>query len=217
MNVHKIMKLLAETRPAFHSEADFQHALAWKIREQRPSSQIRLEYPFLPRGRRRVHVDIWVREAQNEHFFELKYKTRKLQLDDGEGYDLADQSAQDCGRYDFCLDLQRLEHLTQQVRGSTGFAIFLTNDPSYWNPPRRDDTCDGDFRVYEGRTFSGSVPLKWAPRTAYGTKKGRTDRIRLTGTYRADWSDYSDVPTQDGGQFGSFRYLVIEVPPRCER
>ena len=32
--LHSIMEELAKERPIFHSEADFQHALAWKIREK---------------------------------------------------------------------------------------------------------------------------------------------------------------------------------------
>lgn len=49
MNVHPLMSQLAGTRPIFHSEADFQHALAWEIQNQHPQAAVRLEYrpPFL--------------------------------------------------------------------------------------------------------------------------------------------------------------------------
>ena len=31
MNIEEILSCLAEKRPVFHSEADFQHALAWQF------------------------------------------------------------------------------------------------------------------------------------------------------------------------------------------
>ena len=35
----------------FHSEADFQHSLAWVIREQHPGIEVRFEYPVTLDGR----------------------------------------------------------------------------------------------------------------------------------------------------------------------
>jgi hypothetical protein len=58
INVHQIMKTLAVERPVFHSEADFQHALAWELHRQMPEWAMRLEYrPRKILGRRAV--DIW--------------------------------------------------------------------------------------------------------------------------------------------------------------
>ena len=42
------MRALASHRPVFHSEADFQHALAWQIHRMLPGAVIRLEYRPLP-------------------------------------------------------------------------------------------------------------------------------------------------------------------------
>ena len=36
---------LAERRPVFHSEADFQHELAWLVRERYSDVGVRLERP----------------------------------------------------------------------------------------------------------------------------------------------------------------------------
>ncbi len=44
--LHKLMADLAAHRPIFHSEADFQHALAWQIHEAMPDCEIRLEWPY---------------------------------------------------------------------------------------------------------------------------------------------------------------------------
>lgn len=34
LELPQLMSLLAKRRPLFHSEADFQHALAWHIKEE---------------------------------------------------------------------------------------------------------------------------------------------------------------------------------------
>jgi hypothetical protein len=54
-----MLSLLAERRPVFHSERDFQHALAWQIQLAYPEAQIRLE----PRPRRSIHLDLLVRRG----------------------------------------------------------------------------------------------------------------------------------------------------------
>ena len=42
----------------FHSEADFQHALAWQIHEAAPESQVRLEVSVIPVEAQRMFLDI---------------------------------------------------------------------------------------------------------------------------------------------------------------
>jgi hypothetical protein len=38
-----ILAELAQDRPIFHSEPDFQHALAWQVRLRHPQAKMRLE------------------------------------------------------------------------------------------------------------------------------------------------------------------------------
>ena len=97
-NIHEVMTELAKTRPIFHSEADFQFALAWQIREMMPDSQIRLE--FKPFPDERMYLDIWLRDQETA--IELKYLPRKLEHKyDSEQFILKEQSAQDLGRHGF--------------------------------------------------------------------------------------------------------------------
>jgi hypothetical protein len=51
IDIHAAMANLAAPRPLFHSAADFQHALAWRLQQQHPRISIRLEYryPHLPK------------------------------------------------------------------------------------------------------------------------------------------------------------------------
>ena len=60
LDIDGLMTGLAGTRKVFHSEADFQHALAWQIHEAMPESRIRLEVDAFPaQDRRRFpgHLD----------------------------------------------------------------------------------------------------------------------------------------------------------------
>jgi hypothetical protein len=79
MNIHieDIIKELQKERPIFHSEADFQHAIAWQIHLHHPSAAVRLE---VDKGtaEQREHLDILVKDGETTCAIELKYRTRKL-------------------------------------------------------------------------------------------------------------------------------------------
>lgn len=201
-----LMRSLADTRKVFHSEADFQHALAWHIHEAMPESQIRLEVDVMQVEHQRRFLDIWL--PLEGIAIELKYKTRGLELQqDDESFVLRDQSAQDQGRYDFLRDVQRLELMRSELEQCrAGYAVLLTNDSSYWKVPTYRDTVDADFRVHEGREISGA--LAWSAQASSGTVGNRTSPIRIRGSYRLRWQEYSNFP---GKPYGSFRYLAVSV------
>lgn len=130
INMAEIMHMLSRERPIFHSEVDFQHALAWQIHLESPKSQIRLEYPldYEESGR----LDIVLLDENRELAFELKYKKHSfLALIQGEIFSLRTDSAEDIGRYDFLKDVQRLERFVSDRRNASGCVILLTNDSLY--------------------------------------------------------------------------------------
>lgn len=45
MNLDSLLNQLALKRPIFHSEADFQHTLAWEVHLSHPAAEVRLERP----------------------------------------------------------------------------------------------------------------------------------------------------------------------------
>ena len=204
LSIDALMATLAGRRKLFHSEADFQHALAWQLHQAAPDTKVRLEVDAFPDQARRRFLDIWL--PVDGIAIELKYVTRKLELDhDGESFALRDHSAQDTRRYDFLLDIQRLEAMrSNECRA--GYAVLLTNDLSYWTVPVTRDTQDAAFRIHEGRDISGE--LAWAERAGSGTVKGRESPINLQGSYRLSWQDYSTFP---GRAYGNFRYLAVTV------
>ena len=205
LDIRGLLSGLAESREVFHSEADFQHALAWHIHQKMEDSQIRLEFP-MPLGDRKMYVDIWL--PVEKIAIELKYVTRSLELENNEeSFALRNHGAHDLRRYDFLRDIQRLERMRSNLElCEAGHAVLLTNDPSYWNLPRRFDTVDSDFRIHEEQVIAGE--LTWDPRASSGTMRGRESPIRIGGSYRLCWQDFCDFPGEPSGRF---RYLAVSV------
>ncbi len=198
-DIHALLEGLAEKRPVFHSEADFQFALGWEIREQ-TGLDVRLEYPRVPNER--VYLDIWLPEARLA--IELKYFKKKLEVEvGGERFALTNQSAQDINRYHFVRDIERVEG------AGGGFTIALTNDPNYWNGAIKEDPIDAAFRLHHGRTLPANEPLAWARHAATGMKK---PPVRLQHSYALAWRDYgSPLPGAAEANSRRFRYLAVEV------
>jgi len=214
MNFGNIIRNLAEQRPVFHSEADFQHSLAWELHKQYPGSSIRLEKASekaqgisREEYNKREYIDIQINIAGQIYFFELKYKTRKSQITDrNEKYNLSEQSALPLGRYDFIKDITRLERFTRNKTDSIGFAIFLTNDEKYWEPQITNNTIDSEFRIHESRELKKE--LKWNAKASKGTIRGRGKPLNLKNHYTLHWNDYSSFSQSGSNQF---KYLLIRV------
>lgn len=205
VDLFNVLRSLSKKRPIFHSEADFQHALAWELHEVVPDANVRLEYrhPLVER----TYLDIWIGGDLGAMALELKYVTRRFSVTiAGEPFDLSNHGAHPPRRYDFIKDLTRLERVVRAVPHTQAAAIFLTNDDGYWIPPRSGDQIDTAFRVHEGRVLQGCLP--WGPNAGGGTISGRQEPLILEGAYRASWADYAEL--QSSG--GRFRYLLIDIP-----
>jgi len=94
MDVEIPLLQLKNKRKVFHSEADFQFALAWELQLQYPDGSIRLEYP--PPHDPTKYVDILVRLGDDVYPIELKYKTKLFSaVVDGEPYYLKYRGGRD--------------------------------------------------------------------------------------------------------------------------
>ena len=196
-----LLSELSAARPVFHSEADFQHALAWVLHEA-GATQIRLERRFDSIG---GYLDLLVRLEGKRVGIELKYWTRLLDLEvAGERFELKQQGANPLSRYDFLKDVSRLEALVGTGDADLGLAIVLTNDASYWRPGRGGN-MDDQLRIHEGVQLRGQ--LAWAPETNPSTIQGREATFGLRGVYSAAWHGYSSF----AGKAGEFRYLALEI------
>lgn len=207
INIPNLMESLARQRAIYHSEADFQHALAWEIHCLLPTAFVRLERPIKANGKT-LHLDFLVQLSERAMAIELKYKTRKLAVKvEGEEFQLASHSAVDLGRYDFIKDICRLENISSNLRNCEGWAIMLTNDSAYWKDPSAKATVDAAFRVNQGRVLHGT--LGWAENASDGTKKSREADLQINGKYDLQWRDYSAPSRED---CGNFRFLAVHVP-----
>ena len=192
MMITKALQALFSENRIFCSEADFQFALAWKIKELNPAADIRLEYiPWL--FDKNMHIDIVVFIDGQMIPVELKYKTKGFIGTVGkESVYLKDQSAQDLGRYDFLHDVQRMEKITYSriYPIKKAYSILLTNDQNYWEipGPRKRERNDEEFRIHEGTVIHGEK--NWKSGTGSSTKKYREEPIILRGTYTIKWNDY---------------------------
>ena len=203
LNMHSIMEMLAQSRTVFYSESDFKHALSWQIQKDNPSIRIRQEVGNLIEGPSRGYVDIWLPDTGTA--IELKYLTRTAVIShDDEEFRLEDQSAQDLGRYGFCLDISRLEGIIRRGKATDGYAILLTNDHLYWSPPKKTNANDTDFVIHEDRVINGT--LAWS--ASARTKEGRDNPINIRGLYRADWREFSG-PLGTGST--RFSYLLVSM------
>lgn len=207
ININEILNALFSEKRIFCSEADFQFALARKIKELYPSAKIRLEYtPALFDTKRRIDIAVFINEQMIP--IELKYKTKAFSNTiDGEYIYLRNHSAEDTGRYDFLRDIQRMEEIMDSRKYSirTAYAVFLTNAPAYWQVPgkRKRIPNDWEFRIHEGIALHGK--MNWQPKAGEGTKHGRNDAIEIRGSYHITWKDYVPVPECP------FKYTVVEI------
>lgn len=198
---------LARERPCFHSEADFQFALAWYLQAFSREFRVRLEMP-IALSDRRVHVDIFVLSGDQRTAVELKYWKGPLHVTlSGERFEHRDMAAHDLGRYDFCKDVQKLEHMLAADRADSAFALALTNQPKYWTAHTRGNNVDAEFVLDDGRVLGGE--MRWAEHVG-GTSKGREAPISLQGEYTLAWKDYSVV---EGQPYGEFRFLLVQAGP----
>jgi hypothetical protein len=196
---------LARTRPIFHSEADFQHALSMLIARQHPDSRLRLE----TRPTRGVHLDIQVDEDGQRSAIELKYLVRAFEGEhDGERFELPNRGAHDISRYDVVKDIARVELLLRDGYVQRGWVIVLASDSAYWRPGHKSDPIDLSFRIHEGARLVGE--RSWGELAGAGTRRQRELALRLAGSYDCRWAPYS-VITDTSGRSHDLRYLAIQV------
>ena len=194
---------LRQKRPIFHSEADFQFALAWEIKLLFDDAEIRLEVPSGTSAKGRV--DIVVRHQGATFPIELKYLKKKQSfLVNDEHFNLVD-GVHDIDMHDCIKDIARLETFQTQMDGfSAGYAVWLTNDAAYWNP-KYDTTYYSDFHAPQAAVKTGTMSYQAGSKVSSHPQYGHP--ITLKGSYTVNWVDYSD----HGVKNGLFRYALFEV------
>jgi hypothetical protein len=201
-SITEALNTLRIKRKLFASEADFQFALAWTIKELYPHVEVRLEWVPVDYDPN-MYIDIVVLDDDKLIPIELKYKTKKTDRTvDGERFVLKDQSATDLGRYDFLKDIQRVEFVRQRFTNfKEGYAILLTNDPYYLVKPSKNANYAA-FSVADGDIKTGA--LRWGEGSKSNTNRKGID---LLGEYSVKWGVYSRIDEAE-------RVLQLVVPIR---
>lgn len=221
------MKKLAENRPIFHNEKDFQFEFAWLAKEEY-DCDVRLEYSYLTKKvnnssdnieNKRCYIDIVLQNTDNECIlFELKYKTlpsfdgKPFKDGNKEEFYLENQSGQTYGRYDVLSDLNRLETIEKENRiGKTilkYFSVLLTNDVEYMEKPKNCNTRYGDFALapQHRKVINKGETLKVKP-SKNNQEKDLKKTLTFENEYSLVWKDYYSCGDK---QSQSFKYLYFE-------
>jgi len=184
--IKDIMKKLAEKRPIFHSEADFQHELAIIIKDYFNNAKIRLEKPYIlscGKNMKKIKLDMEIRINDKKYAIELKYKTKSFEYElDDDKFNLTNQAAQNDGSYLFAKDTIRIQKLIKQHNFNNGFAIFLTNDKGYYG------------NLHKNNEYSHS--------------KKDNDNIEIAEyKNKFEWVEYKDF--NEGQKNAIFKYLIL--------
>lgn len=144
--IESVLLTLAKERKVFWSEADFQFAFAWKLKEMfedsNPQSTInvrlerrtdaleqRTDAPEQGNEKENsgdIYIDIWVEINEKVYPIELKYKTIQCTITDGsEEYKLKQHGACDIGCYLYLKDVERIEHISKSLGGNFEKGMLL--------------------------------------------------------------------------------------------
>jgi len=189
-DVHATMRKLAERRPIFHSEADFQHELAWQMRLDCKDICIRLEYR-IGGSSKREHIDIIAYNNPTFHVFELKYKVHLMDCEyNREKFSLRAQGGDDVSYILYLQDIERLERNFDKCGPNVvTYPIFLTNFLKFRTG--RDSYCN----IIEGQKLQG-------------LHRYRNKSASLSRRYVMRWRDFSTVTCN--GKSRSFIYGIAE-------
>jgi hypothetical protein len=199
---------LASKRPVFHSEADFQHSLAWELHLRLPTAEVRLERRLSTDSNERL--DLLFIDGGFRLAVELKYPVTKFDAALGdEPFVLWAQGAEDRMRFNYVWDVVRLERLVAADVADAGAAVLLTNVPGLWSTkPPRPGAADTQFRLGEGRQLAGR--LGWTGTATWWQKEKLPAAVDLAGSYSMAWRAFSNVP---GDGASEFRWTAVAVGP----
>lgn len=207
------------------SEAQFQFELAWELQKNQENygiEKILLEYTACAKQetdekrKKRFESDIIVLFKDKTYIaIELKYKTSEAKIND---ISLVQQAGQPGTKYDYLWDIHRIELLMKKQEGYEyyindytcvgGYAIFLTNDASYYNDVKDESTTAYHFRLCNGRKPKGELTWNVNPGEQKDWMKSR-EKFTLLGEYEMQWEVYYTYRPKNKEKY--FKYLVTEI------
>lgn len=208
-DIEEIIEELKSKRKVFTSEADLQLELAQIIKNKYKNQNITVRLEYCPDFDSQMHIDILVVFNNKWIPIELKYKTRKFDYTDKDGchYNLKEQSAQDCGCYDYIKDISRIEKIRDNKKDifKAGYTIFITNDELYKKGPRSNNVSYAQFSLKDGRENGISGTLKWNK----NINGECTNSIELKSKYNIKWDDFSQLESENNECENSKNFYIL--------
>ena len=236
-DIQKILADLAKnsTEP-YLSEAQFQFDLAWALQNKAGNYKIKkilLECTALMCCNKRFEYDIIVLFEDDTFIaIELKYKTSEADIN---SVRLIQQAGQPGTKYDYLWDVRRIELLKTYYSGGVivsneyhrnskilnaatclgGYAIFLTNDGSYYNGNEKSHESAFNFSLRGGRHIPRNTSLDWV----YGASSTPTwmaprNPFQFIYDHTLDnWKNFSSYSVVCRKKTGTkhFKYLITEI------
>ena len=201
-----------------YKEAQLQFNLALYLSKKIKDFEVCLEYTSYKDDKKLSETDIILINKDGGYIpIELKYKTLSLGMKNN--FDLKNQSAQDLGRYNFIKDIKRLEELKYTKINAEesiinpnlkkylfGFAVFLTNDKSYWEIQHNNV---GQGVNYKSFCIGDNDTLKGELKVVNKKNKSKIKNIRLRDIYKCNWKEYHEFSAYKKNAI--FKYLIITV------
>ena len=202
--LQEILNDMSKQDEGYMCEAQFQHELAFRLREQLADKNIRVHLEYNIYAGERKRCDIVLEDKQTNRFclIELKYKTHAGEIKyGGKSCVLKTQGAQNLGRFDYLYDIMRIETYAEShpEKFDGGFAIFLTNDNLYSTRGTKEKSY-AEFSINDNIVHGKKV---WGNNTSVG--EFRKNGLTIIHDYTVEWLPY--------GESGKFKYLMLEVPP----
>jgi hypothetical protein len=220
-----LIQSMAGDRPVFHSEADFQHALAIALMQQ--GYKVRLEIPLayqLAGKDTTCELDLLVKDSEDDTVtvIELKYFKKPFQVTIGnELFDLAGSWGTNLSRFDCWADFRRVGALLNSPDGkrwkiNRGFAVSLTNAPEAWTvDTANENTLAKYFSMHQGRVVAANTSLDWHDNPGANSVSPKRLKpyapIIVPADARCDWYDYSNISAGQPSGNSLFRFLLLEV------
>ncbi len=218
LDIEKCVKSLSKKRPIFHSEKDFQFALAWEIQKEYSKANIRLEYPV-----DKMDIDIVVFCGENNKTMipiELKWlRTDFKCCINGEKFQLSLSGAEAEVRYDCLKDIKRIESISETRDNFVeGYTIWLSNIETHFNGDHKYMLFD----ISQGKIHTGKIDwdrddkknIKNTTKdTLKNVEKSRKEPIKLNGEYEFKWIHYSiiaesEIEDKKYHKQNEFRYCI---------
>ena len=164
---------------------------------------------------------------------ELTYRPRSAVI---LGHELKKGSTENSsirGGYKVWRDLWKIEHLVNSDTNiKSGYVVVLTNNDKYWDADKMTAMQEKknwwlrEFFLHDGREVSGKLNVNWDGSNVrktlrqgfkYPEHKKHDEGIgtlTLYGKYKLEWQDWTGFPEDKNGEYGRFRYLVLQYPSK---